>query len=315
MISHSNDGCNQMYCTYIIQAALATVFFLIYGLRDLKIVYRAVRSLKHPARPTNKKKPSVTPATWKAIDFLLRVFWSSSFYFGCATIVACFVYRRIAVGTPGYAYTDQVSYYAVVFCIEVVQVVGPYRFPLSSGDTLKSAILTLSMFLSTFIAGCVLTINVLPLHRSSDPRDLEYPCLPDDVLANMGSYGTLSLMLPLFVVFFVLTCGLMLESNKFAMMIQPTNVLSICRLSLAVSGLAGAWVSITALTQTRQTMAELAGDSFPDRVWGFGQIAAVMGWLPMFFAILRVWWWELLFRGKAPFSATRPSPPPCILFL
>ncbi|KAK3392673.1 hypothetical protein B0T20DRAFT_61694 [Sordaria brevicollis] len=267
-----------MHATYVLQAILVTAFLLAYIARDLM-------NMRH------EKKSLGKPSYWNAVDSSLKVFYTLSVYFCFTTILACLIYRQVSEGTPGYAYSCQLAFLAIIFCIEVFQILIPLRFQSSSNDSVLVRLKPLMLISATFVAAVALAFSDLP---AVVLRDLETPCLPDQRdFGQTGGSSVIIVMGPVFMIFpgFFIVCMTGLRGHMD--WLTRLGIGGATRLCVALPGLVGMWYSIGNFTRLRRSLIEFSGDSSPDGAWGFGQIAAVMGWLPMFVEFFRVWKWEL----------------------
>lgn len=284
----------QVYSTYVLQAILATLFVCIYGFQDLN------------ATLTKRRKASVTeqnlampPAYQHSLDSSLKILWTSFIYFGSAVNVAALIYALIAKDGAGLTYTSFISCSAIGLCTQAILSVTMYRTQLSFSDL---------WYLGVCLLFAVITPPVFVERWYVSWFDSEQSCIYDRGL--LFEAWMCQVVSCIWMMLWALArwrgwtkLNPMSKAHGFNL-IRFSSLMF--RTIHAALNLVTMWLFLYTFIATRRGVNELAGGSLSDNEWGFGQITAVLAWIPMLVEFARVW--GLKGKRKRPFHLLLPCP-------
>jgi hypothetical protein len=63
----------------------------------------------------------------------------------------------------------------------------------------------------------------------------------------------------------------------------------LCRVLITLASVVLMWVTLYFIVRIRSEVADLVGDEYAENEWGFGQILALMAWLPTIVDVMCIW--------------------------
>ncbi|KAH7627884.1 hypothetical protein B0T09DRAFT_172678 [Sordaria sp. MPI-SDFR-AT-0083] len=279
---------------FFIQAALTSVFLLIYLGFYIAETHHA---RKHPGLANQK-----IASSWrKASDDCLEVFWSTCYVFALTLAVGTLCFNVI-YDSPGHVYSGYFGYLGTILSVSVLICLWPwfpgrYRYP----------VLTFSGV--CVLLGLVIGVSMTFLKEvsSDDKTVFEKACLESK--QRMGSVKDLKedenvFMQPTksttYVQNFVrytpwATVALLAlwgGAFFFTLLWRRRNKITNWSLYKMITGIPGGllvlgsfglvWVALSFFFYLRVRVEDLAGPSYAENEWGFGQIVAIAAWLPLF---------------------------------
>ena len=283
----------QVYSTYVLQAILATLFVCIYGFRDLKATLR-----KRPKPSGTDQNVPVAPAYQHSLDSSLKIIWTAFTYFGCAVNVAGLINTLIAKDGPGAVYTIFISSSAIGFCTQAILSVTMYRKQLSLSERWYVCVCLLFGVINLF--GDL--IRTIPASAKPDQERL---CIwtPTSVIFLILSWafqgGTFGWML-----LWALARWRGWAKSNSKSKAHRHNTIRVCSLVFrtvhAALNLVSMWLFLCTFIVVRQSINQYRPVYFSDNEWGFGQITAILSWIPVFVEMARVWGWKAKCK-RSPF--------------
>ncbi|KAK3388590.1 hypothetical protein B0T20DRAFT_98518 [Sordaria brevicollis] len=286
---------------FIIQAGLTAVFLFIY---TSFWITETCRIRKNPA-----KANQYAPSLWrKAVDDCLEVFWSTCYVFALTLAVGTLCFNVI-YHSPGHVYSGYFGYLGTVLSVSVLVCLWPwypgrYQYPrLTLCSILVLLLLVIGVSL-TFVrevnSGDKTVFEKLCLETSFDMKRVASFEHIQDAFQNAKSityvqnfvkytpYGTLALAL-LWVGALALIQIWRKKITRWKLYKFTTGILSFL-LVAGSFGLIG--LSLSTFIYLRKEVQELAGETYADNEWGFGQFVAIIAWFPLVAQILMIF-----FRG------------------
>ncbi|KAK3316798.1 hypothetical protein B0H66DRAFT_562209 [Apodospora peruviana] len=292
-----------VYAAYIIQATLTAFFFLVCAYIDVRaycrwlwVVWRWEREHKtQPKRSEifqilkDKYPPNPRTASLRArFDRCLNAFWISSFYFALCTFIAAIT---ITVAENTEANTALYSSFGAQFSGAVIGSLWPWYRNKSQRYHLVTFCLWL-MVLS--MAVVFVTFKVALYVPGDDDRPsyiFEANCLSNVELETFSDILTLVVwIMCLILAFTVLVLGILTVWRAYSRRGPRRHLFLHMRWFVSLFSFGVLWYSFVSFVQVRSTMASFVDeDYYTENEWGFGQILAVVAWLPMFVEFFRVW--------------------------
>lgn len=210
------------------------------------------------------------------MDATLKTLWTSFAYFGIVVTIAAMIYGGIAEDNQGLTYTRLISISATVLCTQATLSAAMYRIHASTPELL--------LFMMCVVFGFIGFVVTLVQSTSSSFNDSEKECIPDTLglLRKLQILHEVALSTPILWV---------------SLSVRPCPKIPF-KTILAAMTMIPMWYSLYFLTIIRRDVNKLAGDSFSDNKWGFGQISAVLAWIPMLVEFGRIWRSPLIDNGK-----------------
>ncbi|KAM7198212.1 hypothetical protein V8F20_006239 [Naviculisporaceae sp. PSN 640] len=269
---------------YIIQVILAMVFLVAYGSRDVANMNweRRWKGIPIPKLPN----AHVTPR--KRFNQSLDVFWTSSLYYGFCLLITSV---SIAIITDNSEHTVHFSFLGSLFSLSVLGTLWPWYH-----NQAKHPHLALTAFCLLYTLLLILAIYAVARGFNWNTT-FELSCfykLPTrgDVLRLMSVLLSSAIFIFPFVVRF-----------WFSKVVRKRQRPGFSQTARSIFGLVSfvlLWVSLGVLIRLRAEMSKYSGKSYAENQWGFGQILAVVAWVPTFVEFARVWKWESTKTHIAP---------------
>ncbi|KAK3361650.1 hypothetical protein B0T24DRAFT_642088 [Lasiosphaeria ovina] len=287
-----------VFAAYVIQAIFTTLFMLVY---IVVTVYewhrrqtdrkRAFAAVGNNSIPFHGPAPAPAPAAAQPyhptrLDRCVAAFWVSSFYFGVAMAVAALAIVHLE---DGYEYTTFFSFLGAQFSASVLVVLWPWyrrscthpHLALASLSVLAVLLLVIS---STYRAQFVQRWNTFELF-----------CFVS-VSSHAAVYYMLFLPLGGVPGGFAMVVAMWALRARYPVRYESMRpVLSVARWSVSLVAFGLLWASLGLLAVFRVEMDELLEADFAENKWGFGQILAIVAWVPMHVEFFRIWACESMF--------------------
>ncbi|KAK3347528.1 hypothetical protein B0H65DRAFT_507598 [Neurospora tetraspora] len=263
---------------FFIQAALTAVFLLIYVSFYIAETHH-IR--KNPAQANRK----VTSLWRKAADDCLEVFWSTCYVFALTLAVGTLCFNVI-YHSPGHVYSGYFGYLGTVLSVAVLVCLwtwfpGRYRYPVLTFRAMTFLKEVKSDDKTIFERACLETR--FDLKNVPDWEHLDQALVPAQSTTYVQNfvmytpYGTLAL--------FVLWGG------AFSFILVRRNKITYWKLYKIITGILGGllvicsfalvWIALGFFFHLRTKVESLAGPSYAENEWGFGQIVAIVAWGPL----------------------------------
>lgn len=301
----------QIDIAFIIQAIFATIFLLIYiGFQISDTIYfrkhleqgdyKRLNPDTFTQQPLTDKGTSKEPTQSmeisdlrRAFDDCLELFWSTSYVFALTLGIAALTFN-VVYRSEGHIYSGYFGYLGAVHSVAVLLCLWPW-FP---GRT-KYPVLTFSGLVALLLL--VTGVSITFFSETKSPKNkttFESVCLEGGQsthyvqgLVKYTPYATLALIIFWGASLFVIRrIRLSFVSKKSDLDITNTNRTTLS-LYLAVTGVLGGflvlsslaivWVFLVFFMYLRNKVRKLSGPSYAEDEWGFGQVVAVVAWLPL----------------------------------
>ena len=283
-----------MNIAFIIQAALTTVFILIYlGF----YIVETHRIRKNPGQANHK----ITSSWRKAADDCLEVFWSTCFVFAFTLAISTLCFN-VVYHSPGHVYSGYFGYLGTMLSVAALICLWPW-FP----GRYQYPFLTFSGI--AVLLGLVIGVSMTFLKHVNSDEDktvFEKYCLErrqrlddwedlkedEDVFfepttsttyvqnfVRYTPYATMALLLLWGGAFFLTLFWR--RRNKITNWSLYKMITGILGGLLVLGSFALLWISLGFFYYLRLKVEWLAGPSYAENEWGFGQIVAISAWLPL----------------------------------
>ncbi|KAK1775871.1 hypothetical protein QBC45DRAFT_453595 [Copromyces sp. CBS 386.78] len=277
---------------FFIQAILTSIFLFIYvGF----YIAEAHRIRKNPGQANQK----ITSLWRKAADDCLSVFWSTCFVFAL-TLAAGTLCFNVIYHSPGHVYSGYFGYLGTVLSVAALVCLWPwfpgrYQYPVltfSGVSVLLGLVIGVSMtFLkevssddkTVFERACLESRQDLNWGDLSDDNPFFEPTQSTTYVQNFvryTPYATLALLVVWGGAFFFTLVWR--RRNKITNWNLYKMITGILGGLLVLGSFALVWIAFSFFFYLRIRVESLAGPSYAENEWGFGQIVAIAAWLPLF---------------------------------
>ncbi|KAK3388589.1 hypothetical protein B0T20DRAFT_364733 [Sordaria brevicollis] len=303
---------------FVVQAVLATLFLLFYICFYISDV---VDVQKHPERPhpeplhnnhnstneqldtqqqsqttSEKQVKLVDPITVReTADNCLEVFWSTCYVFAFTFVIAALIFNVDDTGhSAGRIYSGYFGYLGAVHSIAVLICLWPW-FP---GRHKYPALTFVGLLLLLCMMAAVSVTFFNEAKLAANKTTFEARCLEAGQsthyiqhLVKYTPYAVFALILlwggSLLII--KIRTPKLADKGKHEDLTLYLVLTGIFGGFLVLTSLVLVWLSLAFFTYLRQKVGKLAGDSYRENEWGFGQVVAVVAWVPLlgqFLAIL-----------------------------
>ncbi|KAK0622688.1 hypothetical protein B0T14DRAFT_553051 [Immersiella caudata] len=260
-----------VFTAYFFQAALTALFLLAYLYRDLRH-----RMTKERARE-GTTLPLRSPHAQAPLDRCLEIFWVSSFYFGLGMTIAAVSITFIEEASE---HTVFFSLLGTLASTSVLANLWPWYYRNCAHPHLAMIGLCLLCALLTVVGEAYVYMS------SHWGNSFERNCFYR--LPARGKVMGL-LFFSRSVGWLVLVYTVLLWCAKRFLGWQLATLKSWLRYIVSLAAFLLLWISLGLFVQLRSEMTDYVEDSYAENDWGFGQILAVVAWLPTAVEFFRVW--------------------------
>lgn len=235
-------------------------------------------------RPTKLWDPEAVRET---ADDCLEIFWSTCYVFAFTFVVAALIFNvDYANRSAGRIYSGYFSYLGAVHSIAVLICLWPwfpgrYKYPALTFSGLLALLGMMTAVSVTFFNEAKLTANkttfearCLEAGRSTHYIQRFVKYTPYAVFALVLFWGG-SLMI------IRIRTPKMTDQRKHKHLTLYLILTGLFCGLLVLTSLVLVWFSLGFFMYLRQKVAALAGDSYKENEWGFGQVVAVVAWVPL----------------------------------
>ena len=307
----------QINVAFVIQAVLASLFLLFYigfYISDVLDVNRHQDHLHsgqledncNPAdyhsdtqgqqhEQTDVQKPTklLDPVTFReTADDCLEVFWSTCYVFAFTFVISALVLNvDDANHSAGRIYSGYFGYLGAVHSIAVLICLWPwfpgrYKYPALTFSGLLVLLCMMAAVSITFFKEAKLAAN---------KTTFEARCLEAGQSTHYVQHLVKYTPYAVFALIILWGGSLLTIRMRTEKMADQKNLENLkhtdLTLHLVLSGILGGflvltslvlvWISLGFFMYLRQKVAELAGTSYKDNEWGFGQVVVVVAWVPL----------------------------------
>ncbi|KAF1829555.1 hypothetical protein BDW02DRAFT_651276 [Decorospora gaudefroyi] len=243
---------------YIIQAVFATLFT---ALR----IYKVIRSTRKGTPPPDD---TVTSLPQNRLAKCFGIFWLSSLYFSLCTVIASAAINFIEKGT---IHTMVFSFLSALFSTSVLLCLWPwYRRDVSSVG--QHNIIVLTLVVETLL---LLVIGAKRIHGISWESPFELYCFSSLKFPDRVTH--LSITVLCYIPFLLLVA---LWRWHYLSKRPEQKRWRYWGDALALVSFLLMWISLGYFIQVRAEMSTLVGQGYAENEWGFGQLLALLAWLP-----------------------------------
>lgn len=251
---------------------------------------------EHPTKNNTSQEPTQSMKISdlrRAFDDCLELFWSTCYVFAFTLVIAALTFN-VVYRSEGHIYSGYFGYLGAVHSVAVLLCLWPW-FP---GRT-KYPVLTFSGLVALLLL--VTGVSITFFSETKSPKNkttFESVCLEGGQsthyvqgLVKYTPYATLALIIFWGASLFVIRrirLSFVSEKTDLDITKESRGALS---LYLAVTGVLGgflvlsslaiAWVFLVFFMYLRNKVRKLSGPSYAEDEWGFGQVVAVVAWMPL----------------------------------
>lgn len=297
----------QINVAFVVQAVLASLFLLFYiGFYITDVVHlnseqaHPEQGNRNPADPqhdtpqqhkqTTAQKPTklIDPnALRETADDCLEVFWSTCYVFAFTFIIAALIFNVDDTNrSAGRIYSGYFGYLGAVHSIAVLICLWPWfpgrhKYPALTFSGLLVLLCMMAAVSITFFNEAKLTAK----KTTFEARCLEAGQSTHYVqhLVKYTPYAVFALILfwggSLLVI--RIRTPKMTDQGKHTVLTLYLVLTGIFGGFLVLTSLILVWLSLGFFMYLRQKVAELSGPSYKENEWGFGQVVAVVAWVPL----------------------------------
>lgn len=296
-----------MNIAFIIQTALTAIFLAVYfGI----FIAETHRFRKNPGQANHR----VISLWRKAVDDCLEVFWSTCYVFALTLVIGTLCFN-VVYNSPGHVYSGYFGYLGTVLSVSVLVCLWPwfpgrYRYPVLTFSGVLVLLGLMTGVSITFLRGVnsdeeKTVFERACMEQDQDPSVEELFSTTRSVkyiqnFVKYTPYGTLA-----FVVLWGGALALIRIRGKAITNWKLYKIITGILGGLLVSGSFGlACAALWFFMHLRQRVETLAGDSYADNEWGFGQFVAIVAWFPLMAQIFMIFFREF----RQPFNHTFSTP-------
>ncbi|KAM7215152.1 hypothetical protein V8F06_009470 [Rhypophila decipiens] len=260
-----------VFAAYVIQTVLTMVFLITYLCQTVN------------DRKSGRRRKNQQPATtWKFLDQCLGIFWISSFYFSLCMLVASLSITYLSNNPQHAVYF---SFLGSTFSVTVLGTLWPWY---QSRCTHPHLALTGFSLLSTLVAAISFSYS---FRRTTWETRFELSCFYE--IAKHSKVSQL-LTVPITTLCALgIWLGFCFWFERLVIKPQRSLVGRLARGIVSVTSFILLWVCLAYFVQLRNATSYLIGSSYAENEWGFGQIPAVVAWIPTFAEFIKAWTCEL----------------------
>ena len=290
---------------FIIQTALTAAFLIIY----ICFSIAKVPLWRKWTRRGSVQANQIAPSLWrKAVDDCLEVFWSTCYVFALTLVIGTLCFN-VVYHSPGHVYSGYFGYIGAMLSVSVLVCLWPwfpgrYQYPLLTFSGVLVLLGLVTGVSITFIkevnSGDKTVFEKLCLETRFDTsRITEDWNLPQayyrpksiTYLQNFVKYtpyGTLALI----VIWGGVLAFMHFRKNKIKKGKLYKWVTGILGGLLVLGSFALACCSLGFFVYLRNEVQRLAGDTYADNEWGFGQFVSIIAWFPLVAQIFMIFFRE-----------------------
>ncbi|KAK4209665.1 hypothetical protein QBC37DRAFT_263149, partial [Rhypophila decipiens] len=245
-----------VFAAYMIQAIFTMGFLIAYMSRSL--IDRRRRAKSRPPLPA-----------WKRLDKCLGIFWISSLYFSLCIVIASISITYLSKNLEHAVYF---SFFGSIFSVGVLGTLWPWYQSRCTHPHL--ALTGFSVFFIHIAAISATSFSQKP----SWETHFELSCFYEILRRSAARYLLLTPILT--VSFAVVGWGSCFWYERLVRKQQQPVFARWARGAMSLTSFILLWVCLGYFVQLRTETSNLIGSSYAENEWGFGQILAVIAWIP-----------------------------------
>ncbi|KAM7209415.1 hypothetical protein V8F06_014877 [Rhypophila decipiens] len=265
-----------VFAAYVMQAIFTMGFLITYLSRSL-IDWRR----------RGKCRPSL-PA-WKRLDKCLGIFWNSSFYFSLCILIASLSITYLSNNSEHAVYF---SFFGSIISVGVLGTLWPWY-----QSRCTHPHLALTGFSVLFILIAAISASSFS-QKPSWETPFELWCFYEILQRSTARYLLLTPILT--VSSMVVWWGSTFWYERLVRKRQQPFIARWARGAMSLTSFILLWVCLGYFIQLRTETSNLIGNSYAENEWGFGQILAVIAWIPTCAEFAKVFTWDYIDTRIAP---------------